>query len=168
MLNLKAADPRKERYGNFKEGTAEFPLIFTKIYGNNPVVWLDPPLNTNETGYTKKEDIQGTRPVKQLHRASKTMLDVYGSLGGSSPRVTSRYLQGLRDADRANLPLVAAEIYEGPSVKLPLPSFDVSQFNTSPGMVSRIYAGKSDAAAKAEARPLGAKIGQWLKSGEFK
>lgn len=169
MLKLSQNDPRKGRYEEFKDKTAEFPLLYTKIYGRNPVVWLDPPLNTNETGNTKKEDIQGTKPVKQLRRTSQTMLDVRGSLGGSSPRVTSRYNQAIRDANRAGtLPLLAAEIYNAPSVKLPLPAYDVAQQNTAPGMISRIYAGKTDEAVKAEARGLGAKFGQWLAHGEFK
>lgn len=169
MLKLNLGDPRKARYDNFKNETAEFPLIYTKIYGRNPVVFLDPPLNTNETGNTKREDIQGTKPVKKLHRTSRTMLDVYGSLGGSSPSVTRRYQQALADADKAGtLPLIAAEIYNGPSVKLPLPSFDVAALNTSPGMVSRIYAGKTQETEKAEARGFGQKLGQWFAHGEFK
>lgn len=167
MLNLKAADPRKDRYENFKDMTTEFPLIYTKIYGKNPVIFLDPPLNSNETGYTKKEDIQGTRPVRKMVRTSKTMLDVYGSLGGSSPRVTQRYEQSLRDAERANLPLLAAEIYNGPAVKLPLAPYDVSQYNTAPGMVSRIYAGKAEESRKESSRGFGQKLGQWIANGKF-
>lgn len=169
MLKLTQYDPRKAKYDNFAAETAEYPLIYSKIYGRNPVVFLDPPLNTNETGNTKREDIQGTKPVRQLRRSSKTMLEVYGSLGGSSPRVTARYDQALRDADRAGtLPLVAAEIYNGPSVKLPLPSYDVSQMNTAPGMVSRIYAGKTADAEKEEVRGFGQKFHQWFVNGQFK
>ena len=116
------------------------PYVIAQIYGRSPDVFPMRPYNANETGNSKVEDIQGTKPTKSFHRTTRTILDNRGGLGDSLPSVTNRYVQALKDAEKRKLPLIAAKIYTGPAVKLPQAPYDVANnVKNDAGMLGRIY-----------------------------
>lgn len=162
----------KDFYDKTKEHFAdkEYPFLATKIYGKNPYVFPTPPLNTNETGNTKMEDIQGTKPRERPATVRRTFLDSYGSLGGSVRGVTDRYLKGLSDAERVKLPLLSSQIYNPPAVRQPLQPYDVSLLTPNPmGMQGRIYSNlATEAAAATKERSFKEKMQNWINYGVFK
>lgn len=151
----------------------EFPFLATKIYGRNPYRMPAVPLNTNETGNTKIEDIQGTKPRERPKLVRRTFLDSYGSLGGATQEVTNRYLRGLDQAERVKLPLLASQIYNPPAVRQMLRPYDVADLTPNPqGMPGRIYSNLATDAATAKKDEAGRKFkdkfSNWLTYGVFK
>lgn len=148
----------------------EYPFLATQVYGKNPYRMPMVPFNQNESGNTKTEDVQGTKPKEHPRARRGTFLDSYGSFGGATRGVTDRYINAMATSDRVKLPLLAARIYNPPAVKQTLDPYDVALLTPNPqGMAARIYSNALKEPAKLEGeRAFGDKFANWIKSGVFK
>jgi len=165
------------------------PFLAAKIYGKNPMnAFTPPPLNANETGNTKVQDIQGTHRAPFRGVAKNTLLVQYGGTGGALDSVMTQYKGALDVAGAHRLPTLGAEIYNAPPVKNPRAGntpYDVAALvNNRSGMVGRIYSNVNTPAqatssvpeAQHVAAPAGTqatgaafadKLANWFKTGNF-
>jgi hypothetical protein len=201
LATLQRESPDREMRGGSEPGVLDhydrtkvktkgvrFPFLAAKIYGHNPMnAFLPPPLNANETGNTKEQDIKGQN-VRPHHPPQKnTVLVQYGGTGGALDSVMRQYATALNQAGEQRLPTLGAEIYNAPSVKNPragVTPYDVANLiKNRSGMVGRIY---SNATTVLESQPgaptsapvatksheqaatFGAMFKNWVITGQFK
>lgn len=105
-------------------------------------------------------------PGRMMKRPTRYMTRNNGAqpIGGAIPDVQNRFKVAQLAAQRAEFPIIAANIYAPPSV-LQLP---MEQTDAGNGQVDRIYQpAENPATPVAKARTFGDKLGNWFTSGKF-